>query len=144
MKKLLNILVATSAVMALTACGGGGSNGDYNGGGGGGSTGPESLYAVDVSNLDQGFIIYGSNRAGESVTLKYCGRNYEYASGSGYWYGHFNINGDRINMFDDTPTGGSYRIDTGNYTLEVGVEYFIDFQNDEILVDQITEDLYCN
>jgi len=53
------------------------------------------------------------------------------------------LKGDRINMFDYTPTGGSYRIDTFNNLVEVGERYSIDFHNDEIIVKRITEDLTC-
>ena len=137
-KRLLGLLVSGSMVLALNGCGGGSGSGD-NGGG----QSPQTFSDVNVLDLEQGFIIDGHNNAGESVTLEYCDDNYKYYSGSGYWYGHFNINGDRINMFDDTSTGGSYRIDTLNNLLEVGQYYSIDFQNDEIIVDAITEDLGC-
>ena len=137
-KRLLGLLVSGSMVLALNGCGGG-SEGDN----GGGTQPPQTFNDVDILDLELGFIIDGHNDAGELVTLEYCNDNYKYYSGSGYWYGHFNIKGDRINMFDETQTGGSYRIDTFNNLLEVGVEYSIDFQNDEIIVDAITEDLDC-
>lgn len=139
MERLMSILLSGAAVVALSGCGGGGGASPDSGGG----SGPATFNSVDVLDLGNGYIIDGRNEAGEDVTLEYCNDSYEYYSGSGYWYGHFNINGDRINMFDDTPTGGSYRIDTINNLLEVGVEYPIDFQNDEIIVEQITEDLNC-
>jgi len=140
MKKLIDVLFLGIAVVALNGCGGGASD---NTGDTGGANIPQSFSSVDVIYLQDGFIIDGRNRAGEAVTFEYCRDSYDYYSGPGHWYGHFNINGDRINMFDDTPTGGSYRIDTYNNLLEVGVEYPIDFQNDEIIVEQITEDLSC-
>ena len=140
MKKLVSVLVSGVAVVALSGCGGGT---DDSIGDDGGANFPQSFNSIDVIYLQDGFIIDGHNRAGENVTLQFCRERYDYYSGPGYWYGHFNINGDRINMFDDTPTGGSYRIDTYNNFLEVGIEYPIDFQNDEIIVDQITEDLSC-
>jgi len=140
MRRLLWTAVLSSAILALSGCGGGTSD---NAGDEGGANFPQSFSSIDVIYLQDGFIIDGHNRAGEAVTLEYCRDSYDYYSGPGHWYGHFNINGDRINMFDDTPTGGSYRIDTYNNFLEVGVEYPIDFQNDEIIVEQITEDLSC-
>jgi len=143
MKRLMSILLSGTAVVALSGCGGGGGASPNSGGGTGGGSGPATFSSVDILYLGDGFIIDGYNEAGEDVTLEYCNDSYEYYSGSGHWYGHFNINGDRINMFDDTPTGGSYKIDTINNLLEVGVEYPIDFQNDEIIVEQITEDLNC-
>ncbi len=140
MKKLVTVLFSGIVVIALSGCGGGtgGNAGDE-----GGANFPQSFDRIDVIYLEEGFIIDGYNGAGETVTLEYCRDRYDYYSGPGHWYGHFNINGDRINMFDDTPTGGSYRIDTYNNLLERGVEYAIDFQNDEIIVEQITEDLSC-
>jgi len=141
MNKIISVLLSGVATIALSGCGGG-SDGDSGGDTGGGS-GPETFLSVDVLGLDQGFIIDGHNESGEDVTLEYCNGSYDYYSGGGHWYGHFNINADRINMFDDSPSGGSYRIDTLNNLLEVDREYSIDFQNDEIIVDQITEDLSC-
>ena len=123
------------ALVALNGCGGG--SGDTT------ATGPESFDRVDVLDLTDGFIIDGYNQAGEDVTLEFCNGEYDYYSGPDHWYGNFSINEDRVNMFDETPTGGSYRIDTFNYLFEVGQEYTIDFQNDEIEVEQITEDLAC-
>jgi len=137
MKKFVNVMVSGIAILSLSAFGGG-SDGDSGGG-----SGPATFGSVNVLDLNNGFIIDGRNRAGEDVTLMYCRGGYKYYSGPGFWYGDFGINGDRINMFDQTPTGGSYRIDTYNNYLEVGIEYFIDFQNDEILVENITEDLAC-
>ncbi len=137
MKRIMSVIIGGVAVVALSGCGGGS---------GGGNNNPpvnQDILSVDIVDLDLGFIIDGQNDAGEDVTLEYCNGNYEYYSGSGHWYGHFSISGDRINMFDDTPTGGSYRIDTLNNYLEVGEWYSIDFQNDEITVDQITEDSNC-
>ena len=139
-KKLMSILVSGVALVALSGCGGGGSDGSADNGG---SNLPQTFGSVDVVYLQDGFIIDGRNRAGEDVTLEYCRDSYDYYSGSGHWYGYFNINGDRINMFDESPTGGSYRIDTYNNLIEVNQEYTIDFQNDEIIVEQITEDLSC-
>lgn len=141
MNKFMSLALSGVTVIVLSGCGGG-SDGD-SGGDSGGSTGPDTFSAVDVLGLDQGYIIDGYNESGEDVTLEYCNGSYDYYSGSGHWYGHFSINADRINMFDDTPTGGSYRIDTFNNLIEVGEEYSIDFQNDEIIVEQITEDLSC-
>ena len=141
MKKIVSIVLAATAVVALNGCGGGGS--DTPPAGGGTGSGPATYLDVDVLDLDNGYIIDGINDAGEYVTLEYCNGEYDYYSGSGHWYGHFSISGDRINMFDDTSTGGSYRIDTYNNLLEVGEWYSIDFQNDEITVEQITEDLNC-
>ena len=138
MKKVLSVIVGGVAVMALNGCGGGESpSGDND------PDSPQTFQGIDIIDLDQGYIIDGHNDAGEDVTLEYCKGNYDYYSGPNHWYGHFSIKDDRINMFDDTPTGGSYRIDTINNYLEVGQWYSIDFQNDEIIVDQITEDLGC-
>lgn len=133
MKKFMGLVLAGVAVFALSGCDTGSD------GGSGSATYPD----VHVLDLDDGYIIDGRNEAGEYVTFEFCHGNYDYYSGPGHWYGHFSINGDRINMFDDTPTGGSYRIDTLNNLLEVGIKYYIDFQNDEIIVEQITEDLSC-
>jgi hypothetical protein len=140
-KKLFGLLLLGSMVLALSGCGGGGG-GDNSPSDGGGQS-PQTFSEVDVLDLNNGFIIDGRNDAGEDVTLEYCKGNYEYYSGSGHWYGHFSIKNDRVNMFDDTLTGGSYRIDTINNYFEVGEWYSIDFQNDEITVEQITEDLSC-
>ncbi len=138
MRKFVNVMVSGIAILSLSACGGG------SGGDSGGSTNPPQSYnQVDVLDLDIGYIIDGYNEAGQDVSLEYCNGSYDYYSGAGHWYGHYNINGDRINMFDDTATGGSYRIDTLNNLFEVGREYSIDFQNDEIIVENITEDLTC-
>ena len=142
MRRVANIAVTGVVLLSLVGCGGG-SDGSANNGGGDGGSYPQSFSSIDVSYLQDGFIIDGYNEAGEEVTLEYCGNRYRYYSGEGYWYGHFSIKEDRINMFDETPTGGSYRIDTYNYHVEVGIEYSIDFQNDEIIVEQITEDLAC-
>lgn len=139
MKKLVSVLTLGVAMVALNGCGAGTDGSTDNSGG----NFPQSFSSVDVSYLQDGFIIDGHNAAGENVTLEYCHNGYHYYSGAGYWYGHFSIKEDRINMFDETPTGGSYRIDTYNYKMEVGVGYSIDFQNDEIIVEQITEDLNC-
>ncbi len=141
MKRIMSVIIGGVAVVALSGCGGGGGDNPPVSGGGGNN--PSVNQDVDILDLDLGFIIDGHNDAGEDVTLEYCNGNYEYYSGSGHWYGHFSISGDRINMFDDTSTGGSYRIDTLNNYLEVGEWYSIDFQNDEITVEQITEDLNC-
>jgi len=133
MKKIVYTLLLSIAFMVLNGCN---SNSD-------GNSSPKTFKGVDVAYLKDGFIVDGRNRAGESVTLEYCNNRYTYYSGTGHWYGHFSIKRDRINMFDETATGGSYRLDTYNNFLEVGVEYSIDFQNDEIIVAQITQDLNC-
>ncbi len=136
MKRIMSVIISGVAVVVLSGCGGGGGDDAP-------PSGPQTFNEVDIFDLDSGYIIDGYNDAGEDVTLEYCKGNYEYYSGSGHWYGHFSISNDRINMFDDTPAGGSYRIDTLNNYLEVGEWYSIDFQNDEITVEQITEDLNC-
>ena len=138
MKKLMGLFLSGVAVVALSGCGGGSDDS-----GDGGGSGPNTYAEVHVLDLDDGYIIDGHNLAGQEVTFEYCNGKYEYYSGPDHWYGHFGINADRINMWDDTPTGGSYTIDTGNNLLEVGIEYYIFDQNDEIIVDQITEDLRC-
>ena len=134
MNQWMSLVVIAIAVFTLSGCGGG-SDGGFD---------PSNrLTQVDVDALKLGYIIDGYNKAGEDVTLEYCNNNYTYYTGPSSFYGHFTINADRINMFDDTPTGGSYRIDTLNYLLEIGREYSIYVQNDEIIVEQITEDLNC-
>ena len=139
MKKLMSMAFAGVALVALNGCGssGGDDNAPVE------PIGPITFGAVDVLDLPQGYIIDGYNEAGEDVTLEFCNDDYDYYSGPDHWYGEFFIIDDRINMLDETPTGGSYRIDTDNYKLEVGEKYYIDFQNDEIIVEQITEDLSC-
>jgi len=135
MKKLMSMAFAGVALIALNGCGGGGGDDTT-------PIGPESFDSVDVLDLDDGYIIDGVNQAGEDVTLEFCHGEYDYYSGANiHGFGDFNINGDRVNMFDDD--GGSYRIDTFNNLFEVGEEYTIDFQNDEIIVEQITEDISC-
>ena len=140
MKILMSLFLSGVAIIALNGCGGGGSGGS---GGSGGGVGPNTYTDVHVLDLDDGYIIDGHNLAGQDVTLEYCKGNYDYYSGPDHWYGHFSIKNDRINMFDDTPTGGSYTIDTVNDLLEVDEEYYIFDQNDEIIIEQITEDLNC-
>ena len=135
MKKLMSVAFAGVALIALNGCGGGSDSSP--------TIGPATFDSVDVLDLTDGFIIDGYNQGGEDMTLEFCNGDYDYYSGPDRWYGSFSISGDRVNMFDETPTGGSYRIDTYNNLFEVGVEYPIDFQNDEILVEQITENLNC-
>ena len=131
-----------SLVSALNGCGSGGGHGGSSDGGG--VQLAQSYAAVDILDLDSGYMIDGYNNAGYDVTFEYYKGDYDYYSGSGHWYSHFSINADRINMFDETSTGGSYRIDTYNNLLEVNEVYSIDFLNDEIIVDAITEDLDCS
>jgi len=134
-KQWISVVLSGMAAVVLSGCSGGDESG--------GDNLPQRYMEVDVLDLADGFIIHGYNEANEGVSLLFCGHSYEYYSGTGAWYGHFTINNDRINMFDETPTGGSYRIDTVNYLLEVGREYTIDFQNDEIIVEEILKDPGC-
>ncbi len=103
----------------------------------------QSYDVVDLLDLKDGYIVSGENDSGQNVTLSFCFDDYNYYSGDRQWNGYYRLNGQRINMFDETPTGGSYRIDTFNGLLEVGEIYTIDFQNDEIFVRSILEDLSC-
>ncbi len=139
MKKYSLALVVAMATIVLNGCGG--SDGDetyfYDEGA---SQSIESLY---LSSLQEGFVLEGHNESDEAVTLRYCGTRYDYYRGTKHWYGHFGIKEERINMFDETSTGGSYRIDTYNGVLEVNVAYPIKFQKDEIIIDRIVEDVSC-
>ena len=136
MKKFMSLVFAGVAVFTLSACGGGDDDS---------TSVPKTYKGVEIKFLNDGFIIDGHNEADDFVTLEYCNGDYLYRSGDGHWYGYFRIKNDRINMYDKTSKhGGSYRIDTGNAFLEVGEEYSIDFQNDEIIVDTIIEDVTCD
>jgi hypothetical protein len=104
----------------------------------------QSYAFVELSDLKDGYSIRGTNLDGLEMKLDFCFFKYDYSSGKRNWHGSYSINSDRINLFDETPTGGSYRIDTITSLLEVGELYTIDFQDDEILVEEILEDLDCN
>jgi hypothetical protein len=105
---------------------------------------PRSYEFVKLSDLKDGYSVRGTNLNGLEMRLDFCLYRYDYTSGKRSWYGSYGINSDRINLYDETPTGGSYRIDTITSVLEVGELYTIDFQDDEILVEEILEDLDCN
>lgn len=137
MNNFIKMILLGITLLALTACGGSSDN----------SVAPaieEPTYdRVKIENLQDGYIVSGLNDNGENVTLSFCLDNYNYYSGNGHWNGYYTLNRQRINMFDETPTGGSYRIDTFNGLLEVGEIYTIDFQNDEIIVHSILADSSC-
>jgi len=142
MRKITKIVYSAIALMGLSACG---STTTSN-------TAREPIQEplaknydfVELRDLKDGYSIRGTNLDGLAVQLDFCFYKYEYSSGKRQWNGSYAINSDRINLFDETPTGGSYRIDTITSLLEVGELYTIDFQNDEILVNEILEDLNCN
>lgn len=145
MQKIIRLCSSAIAVIALSACGGTSSTSnaeedniieveDIL---------PQSYAFVDVLDLDDGYIAKGQNFSGEEVSLGFCLGSYTYNSADESWYGSYSLNGQRINMFDETDTGGSYRIDTFNSLLEVGEAYTIDFQNDEIIIEEIIDNIAC-
>jgi hypothetical protein len=139
MNKFINMLFLGLSLLAFSACGSSDSSQTPS------IENPiiESYPIVNLQDLEDGYIVSGVNDSGQNVTLSFCFDKYDYYSGDSQWYGYYTLNGQRINMFDETPTGGSYRIDTFNGRLEVGEIYTIDFQNDEIIVESIIDDVRC-
>jgi hypothetical protein len=105
---------------------------------------PESYQELGLRDLKDGVIVSGENLAGNSVVLSFCLYRYEYTTNKRAFYGSYGIASDRIKFSDETPTGGSYHIDTITSTLEVGQLYEITARDDQILVSEILQDLECD
>jgi len=133
-KRLLGLLVSGSMVLALNGCGGGSGSGD-NGGGG---QQPSNIERIDIDNLSEGYEINGVNNRDESIRLLYCSDgHYEYYRNNEYFEGTYNIKYDEIQMSDNN--GGSYVIETGDYTLELGEVYPCDSLGRDLEINSIYE-----
>ncbi len=125
MKKLINLLFLSVAVVMFTGCGAVVDDG------------LNTLSSLDINKLTFGYKIQGYNNSSQDVELIYCNSDYTYYRGSESFYGSFTINGSGVvvNMYDDA--GGSYILDTYNGYIEVGSYYTIDYVSDEITVTDI-------
>jgi hypothetical protein len=153
MKKIIMILVATVAVVALGGCSGAqaggyvvtdttvhaGTSDSAHGG-----DDAESLSSVDIQDLDDGYAIRGYSSYGNDVKLLFRDGYYTYQridhdSGevTEEFHGYFELQNGAIKIYFGDDDGGGYAIDTHNGFLEEGYFYDIIGVQDDITVTDI-------
>ena len=111
MKKLINLLIATVAIIALSGCGD--EDSEVNGG----------SSSVSIAELSNGYHISGVNSSKETIGLDYCPDNFfsYYIGGNTVDTGSYSIDGNLINM--SLRERGTGFIDAPNGKLTVNDEF---------------------
>jgi len=128
MKKMIGLAVGAVAMVVLSGCQP--------------SNGGSTVNKVDILDLTDGYVIEGTDQDNKDVELDFCGNRYVLYHDGADFSGTFSI-GDsdyRINMFQKSPTTGSYRIDTDNGFLWKNSTYEIKYNGYDISIDTITKE----
>jgi len=137
MKRILSLFLTFFVVLTLSSCGTGedGSSNDGNNN----SYENNDYYnsnSIYISNLNNGYIIRGSNNRGENVTLYfYDDGSYDYDRNNEYFSGTYKIIDVEVQMKDSN--GGSYVLDSENGILKEGYSYFCNALGRKLTISSI-------